>query len=883
MNSVQSAKIEGMNLFNLIICFFGRLLLSLRYKVEVRGLDKIPSHLKGALILPNHPAYIDPILIGMYLWPKFHMRPIGVEYVVQLPVVSSLYRMMRGISIPSLDSSINQFKIRKARKVIQTIADQLKQGDNFLIYPRGRLRESEKEDLRGASGTQEILQNYPETNILLVRTTGLWGSSFSRGFWGGEYPELKQVVWAAFKTILKNGIFFTPRRKVLIELEMAPADFPRKGTRLKVNRYLEDWYNKKSDPLTLVPTCFWDPSLPQVPERKALDEKPDISIPDAIRDRIYEEIRKILETPGKEITPSMYLSRDLGMDSLNISELVIFLTHNYTIQEIHPDELQTVRDVFAAAMNKQEKPVQNKENHFQWPEETNRPDPLGPVGHTFPEAFLNACEKMGSLAAIADDTAGVVSYKKLKRVALVLSRYFAQIPESRVAVMLPSSVGAYTVIIALHLAGKTPVMLNWTLGPRYLEEMMQLSGAKTILSSWRFLERLSYVDFGATSDQIQLLEDARKEISFFMKLKGLFLSFGTPRFILRALKLNKINPHSPAVILFTSGTESTPKGVPLSHDNILTNLRDAGQCIKFCSSDISYGVLPPFHSFGFSAVGLYPIFAGVRTVFYPDPTDGFALAQDITHWKVTYLCLAPTFLKGLFSVAKKEQLASVHYFITGAEKTPPELYEQLKKWNLPGQIYEGYGITECSPGVSINRPGIPIAGVGKLFGSVELCTIHPETGALLPKGAPGEICLRGASVFRGYLGKASSPFIEINGQQWYRTGDVGYMDANDMLILTDRLKRFVKVGGEMISLGAVESALVQGLKTDSRSLAVIEGEPGKLVLFITFAVDRERANEVLLQSGLSRLIKISTVKQIAELPLMGTGKINYRELKKLCS
>jgi long-chain-fatty-acid--[acyl-carrier-protein] ligase len=449
--------------------------------------------------------------------------------------------------------------------------------------------------------------------------------------------------------------------------------------------------------------------------------------------------------------------------------------------------------------------------------------------------------------------------------------------------------GAYLTILALQLAGKVPVMLNWTLGPRYLEEMMRLSNAQIAISSWRFLERLSHVEFGSLIDKMQLLEDIRQTLTLRMKLRGALLSLRGAKKILAALRLNDVDENSPAVILFTSGTEASPKGVPLSHKNIISNLRSGMHCIELSASDILYGILPPFHSFGFTVAGLFSIIAGMRIAFYPDPTDSFALAEGIERWKITMFCSAPSFLKGLLSVAKKEQLKTVRMFVSGAEKASPELFERVKNLRADAKLVEGYGITECSPILTMGRPNLPPKGVGYPLADVELCMIHPETLELLPPGVDGEICVRGPNVFNGYLDNPRSPFLEIHGKKWYRTGDIGHQDPDGALILSGRLKRFTKIGGEMISLAAVEAAIFSELHrqgkivSDGPALALLADEknPSKpqIVLFTTLDLSREQANDLLQNSGFSRLVKISSVQKIEEIPLMGTGKTDYRTLQ----
>src|SRR6185503_12759331 len=181
------------------------------------------------------------------------------------------------------------------------------------------------------------------------------------------------------------------------------------------------------------------------------------------------------------------------------------------------------------------------------------------------------------------------------------------------------------------------------------------------------------------------------------------------------------------VILFTSGTESTPKGVPLTHANILSNLRGAYEYADFNDKDVLLGMLPPFHSFGFVITGLLPLLAGLGTVFSPNPTDGRRIASVIEHWGVTICCSAPTFLKTILRVSKSSQVKSLLLVVVGAEKAAPELFEKMHSLNPNTTMIEGYGITECSPILTLNPLQAPPQGVGLPLPEVELLVIHPET------------------------------------------------------------------------------------------------------------------------------------------------------------
>lgn len=872
-------------------------LLSLRYRVEVRGQELLTSeHLnrkKGILFLPNHPALIDPLLLYLILWPRFRMRPLVIEYIYRTPLLRPLMKLVRAVPMPNFDTSINELKIQKAEKALRQIVDGLNRRENFIFYPSGKLKSTGKETLGAVSGVHALLEECPEANVVLVRTTGLWGSRFSRAI-EGRSPDLQKTLLYSLKALFRNFIFLLPRRRVLIEIEPNPP-LPR-GERLELNKALENWYNRypdergyqiaESEPLTLISYSRWRREVPHLNAKKRKERDKTVPISDPMREKIYGEIRRVLEKPDLEIEEEMYLATDLGIDSLGIAELVAIVSKTYNVRDLHPEDLDTVEHVLQlAAGSHPREHLDRRASIFHWPADAKkRLNPSLPIGLTIPEAFLRSCQRMGKAMACADDLVGPLSYQKLKRAALVLASVFRKWEEKKIAVLLPASVGAYLVILGLQLAGKVPVMLNWTLGPRYLDEMMRLSGAKKVISSWRFLDRLSHVDLGGCADKVMFLEDIRGKLTLGEKLHGVFLSYMSISYVLRSLKLSRIDPTSPAVILFTSGTEASPKGVPLSHQNILANERSGMQCIEVEKNDILYGILPPFHSFGFSVAGIFPILAGIAVAFYPDPTDSFALAEGIERWKITMFCSAPSFLRSLLHVAEPKQLKTVRFFVVGAEKTPPELFEKVKQLKTGARVLEGYGITECSPIISLNSPNLPPKGVGRILPDIELVTIHPETLEMLQTGEEGEICVRGPNVFSGYLDHPRSPFIELEGKKWYRTGDLGYLDPEGNLLLSGRLKRFVKVGGEMISLGAIEEALLKDFSSSEEgpTLAVCpvekEGGQPQLIVFTTRSLSTEEANEILRKTGFSRLVKIGDVRHVDAIPLMGAGKIDYRTL-----
>jgi long-chain-fatty-acid--[acyl-carrier-protein] ligase len=351
--------------------------------------------------------------------------------------------------------------------------------------------------------------------------------------------------------------------------------------------------------------------------------------------------------------------------------------------------------------------------------------------------------------------------------------------------------------------------------------------------------------------------------------------------------------NEPAVVLFTSGSERAPKSVPLTHRNLILDQRAGAAVLKPTSDDALFGFLPPFHSFGTTITGLFPLLTGIRVVRHPDPTDAAALARKIGLYKPTILVGTPTFVSYVLERAEPGELRSLRLVIVGAEKCPKSVFERMREAAPGAKVLEGYGITECSPVVSVNPPEDNRPGtVGKAIPGVELSVreLHDsgEIGEPVPAGTMGMLLVSGPTVFPGYLAyDGESPFREIGNKRWYVTGDLVSIDADGYVHFSGRLKRFVKAGGEMISLVALEQpfnerwpptkkegvrAVVEGVETD--------GGRAHLVLFTTEEISLREANEVLQKAGFSGLMRLDEVRRVETIPVGGTGKPDWKLLRK---
>ncbi len=450
-----------------------------------------------------------------------------------------------------------------------------------------------------------------------------------------------------------------------------------------------------------------------------------------------------------------------------------------------------------------------------------------------------------------------------------------------VGVLLPGSVAADIVFFGLQLAGKLPVLLNWTTGPANMAHAVKTLGIRHVITSKKLIDRLGIQIEGA---EYVNLEDVRAGISKLEAALTLLSTYVLPGRLLHGVP--RPDADAPAVVLFTSGSESTPKAVPLSHRNLVTNVRASLTRLDATRNDVLLGFLPPFHSFGLLANVLAPVLAGIRVAHYPDPTDAAGLVRTVAAYKTTIVVTTPTFLSYMFGVAGPQDLASLRVIVTGAEKCPEALFERAKQMAPHAFIMEGYGITECSPVVAGNvREKLKPGSVGPPVAGVETCVVDPDLHQPLPSGATGMLLVRGPSIFNGYLNYGGpDPFTEVGGKRWYVTGDLVRLDEDGYIYFCGRLKRFLKIGGEMVSLPALEEPLSRLYPpTEDGPQVAVEGvdAPARwIVLFTVPDISLKQANDILAAAGLRGVMRLDAVERVEAIPVLGTGKTDYKVLRK---
>lgn len=468
--------------------------------------------------------------------------------------------------------------------------------------------------------------------------------------------------------------------------------------------------------------------------------------------------------------------------------------------------------------------------------------------------------------------------------SLILGRKLAEGTQrgEAVGLLLPSANATLIAFLGLHAFGRVPAMLNFSAGPANITSACKTAVLKQVYTSRAFIEK-GKLDalipaIAAGGAKLHYLEDLAPTVSPLHKLRGLLTAYTV---CLWRGRLDRYSPDDSAVILFTSGSEGAPKGVVLSHANLMANRHQVAARIAFGPQDIVFNAMPLFHSFGLTGATLLPITAGARVFFYPSPLH-YRIVPELTYdTDATILFGTDTFLAGYAKFANPYDFYRVRFAVTGAEKLKDETRRVYsEKYGV--RVLEGYGATETAPVISVNtlmqnRPGT----VGRLLPGIQY-RLEPMPG--VDEG--GRLQVRGPNVMRGYLLADKPGVLQPISDGWYDTGDIVKVDEEGYVTILGRAKRFAKIGGEMVSLAAVEQYL-SALWPDSAHAVVTlpDEKKGEQIWLLTEkkGATRSAIAEYAREHGIHDLSIPKTVKVIDKLPLLGTGKVDYPAVQKLVS
>lgn len=525
-----------------------------------------------------------------------------------------------------------------------------------------------------------------------------------------------------------------------------------------------------------------------------------------------------------------------------------------------------------------------------------------------PRQFLRTCRKSLFRSKIADSSGQNLSGGQLLLRTLILKRLLEKhvlgAGEERVGVLLPPSIGGAIVNAALALSRRVAVNLNYTNSSETINHCIEQAGIRHVLTSRLFMSRMKFDLAG----EIVYLEDLREKVTALDKGIAALGAFATPIAVLeRLLGLTGVRADDLLTIMFTSGSTGEPKGVMLSHHNVGTNVEAIDHLVQLSANDVLLGVLPFFHSFGYTGT-LWTVLALVpKGVYHFNPLDARVVGTLCAEHKVTIIMSPPTFLRTYLKRCEQEQFKSLDLAVVGAEKMPPDLAQAFEdKFGV--RPSEGYGTTELSPVAAVNVPdhrsaqvtqiGTKEGSVGRAIPGTSARVVDPDTGAELGLDTPGLLLIKGPNVMVGYLNHPEKT-AEVIRDGWYSTGDIARIDAEGFITITDRASRFSKIGGEMVPHIKVEEVLRRIVAADP-SFATADDDEQELKLVVTAVPDEKKGerlivvhkplakplDQILRELGESGLPNLwlpgrDSFLEVNDIPHLGTGKVDLKGLKTL--
>ncbi|HYN09189.1 MAG TPA: AMP-binding protein [Vicinamibacterales bacterium] len=506
--------------------------------------------------------------------------------------------------------------------------------------------------------------------------------------------------------------------------------------------------------------------------------------------------------------------------------------------------------------------------------------------------YIRVAKRRWRHPALADSTGQTLTHGR----TLVGAMLFARLLKDRtrgepmVGLLLPSSVGGALANIAVLMAGRVPVNLNFTIGKEALEAAIAQASIRTIVTSRKFLAKASLPELPG----MIFLEELREQIGRGAKIAALLQARLMPTAWLRRRLGGHLTSNALCTVIFSSGSTGVPKGVMITHANILANVDSLAQVFRMDQSDCFIGVLPFFHSFGLTGTLWFPMLQGARVAYHPNPMDAKTIGELAAEHQARMLISTPTFCMSYLRRCTREQFAHLKYAIVGAEKLRPHLAAAFRE-HFGVDLLEGYGCTEMSPVVSVNLPnvehvrekqiGTKPGSVGHPIPGVAARIVDQETGQGPVFDREGLLLVKGPNMMTGYLGQPEKT-AEVMRDGWYVTGDIATMDEDGFIFITDRLSRFSKIGGEMVPHLKIEEAINDALGESCSAVTAVpdpaRGE--RLVVFHTRAdVTAETVWEHLSQTELPRLWlpRRENIHHLEAIPTLGTGKVDLRRLRQL--
>ncbi|WP_415913015.1 acyl-[ACP]--phospholipid O-acyltransferase [Neptuniibacter sp. QD37_11] len=521
-----------------------------------------------------------------------------------------------------------------------------------------------------------------------------------------------------------------------------------------------------------------------------------------------------------------------------------------------------------------------------------------------PHSILKTARKRLSQNAIIDTRMGEMTYRRLIGAAYSMMPEFRKTQKDNIGLLVPTSSAGVLANVSAMMAGKTVINMNYTASSDALKASLDLAEVDTIVTSRQFMTKLTAkgmpLEPVLEGREVIYLEDVKERMS---KQKALWNIFVTAKLMPAAWMLRHVNTKRPAAILFSSGSEGTPKGVMLSHTNLMANVKQISDVLNTQTDDRVMNQLPIFHAFGYTACMLMPLIEGMPMITHPDPTDAVNVGKAVAKHRATIMCATSTFLRLYTKNRRVKPLMfdSLRIVVSGAERLAKDVRDGFEG-KFHKQILEGYGMTEGSPVVAVNLPnaldtsywveqiGHKNGSVGMPLPGTSIRVVDYDTNETLPVGEEGHILVSGPQMMEGYLNlpeKTAEVFVELDGKRFYKTMDKGRMDADGFITIVDRYSRFCKSGGEMISLSAVEAAVQDAVGLNDELIIAASAKEcpkkGEKVVLCHNGKNLDTGSLLkrMTEAGIPSIMQPSEWIYMNDIPTLGTGKVDHKSIKTL--
>lgn len=523
---------------------------------------------------------------------------------------------------------------------------------------------------------------------------------------------------------------------------------------------------------------------------------------------------------------------------------------------------------------------------------------------SLPQAFIRTAKQEPTEWAITEVKDTPLSHARLLTGCAIFARRIKKTAGKNIGLLVPTTNAGAIANMASLMAGKTVVNINFTAPVESMLSALEQSEVETIVTAHKFVAKLKTrgIDVEPLFEgrNVLYMEDIKAGVSKAEGLRTLLMVKLLPTFMLQWILCKRANLEDTAAILFSSGSEGAPKGVMLSHRNIMGNLRQTSDVLNVRDYDKIMATLPLFHAFGLTVTCFMPLIEGIPVVCHPDPTDAPNIGKGVARFRATIMCATSTFLRIYTRNSKLHpmMLDSLRVVVAGAEKLDPKVREAFEtRFRVP--IQEGYGCTETTPVAGVNLPDHLVVGewhvqVGTKQGTVGLALpgstfriVDPDTLEELPTGEDGLILIGGTQIMKGYLNnaeKTADTIVELDGIRWYKSGDKGHLDEDGFLTIVDRYSRFAKLGGEMVSLTAVEGEVRRILNQPELPLVAVnmpDAKKGEKVVLLVESEESEDLRDQLIKGGMPGLMVPAKVHAVDAVPVLGSGKTNFSAAREM--